>query len=65
MYRAMHLIKCSLKAILRIFALITHQGGSVELANKLNDGVSFLPELGIAPFVRKYNVEQTPDAGFH
>jgi hypothetical protein len=45
--------------------LITRQGGSVELANKLNDGVSFLPELGIAPFVRKYNVEQTPDAGFH
>jgi hypothetical protein len=61
----MHLIKCSLKAILRIFALITHQGGSVELANKLNDGVSFLPEFDIASFVREYYAEQALNAGLN
>jgi hypothetical protein len=31
----MRVINLSLKATLHIFALITHQGGSVELANNL------------------------------
>jgi hypothetical protein len=61
----MNLIKCSLKAILHIFALITRQGGSVELANKLNDGVSLLPEFDIASFVRKYYAEQALNAGLN
>jgi hypothetical protein len=42
LYRLMHLIKCSLKTIFQIFILITRHGGSVELANKLNDGVSLI-----------------------
>jgi hypothetical protein len=61
----MRVIKFSLTATLHIFALITHQGGSVELANKLNDGVSLLPEFDIASFIWKNHAGQAPDADLH
>jgi len=59
-----HFIECGLKTSI-ILAFFTSNGGSIQLANELNDVIALFPKIDITPLIGKSLAGQAPNSCLH